>query len=690
MPQFFLEILSEEIPARMQAKAEADLLMAIERALKEAGLSYGKAQSFSGPRRLAVAIDDIPEKSADIKEERKGPRVGAPDKAIEGFLRGAGLSSIQEATIQSDPKKGDFYVAVIEKAGTATPDILLKAIPQILKDFHWPKSMRTASGDFRWVRPIQKLVCLFDGEIIPIEIDGLMASNETEGHRIMGRGPFKVTGLADWQSQLEGEGFVNTTRAERLDIIAKGAHEVCKSAGLEWIEDKGLLEEVAGLAEWPVVLLGEMDPGFLDLPPEVITLSMKSHQKYFAVRDPKANKLAPNFVVIANLEAEDRGKKIAAGNARVLSARLADARFFWDEDNKKSLEDNWGKLASVTYHEKLGSVQDKASRVKKLVEDLAPICGADKGLATRAAHLAKCDLVTNMVIEFTDLQGLMGGYYAKAQGEDDAIVKAITDHYKPKGPSDSVPGEPTSITLALADKLDTLTGFWSIDEKPTGSKDPYALRRAALGVIRLILENDLRLELKPFFACLSEEQGGDLLAFFADRLKVHLRDQGKRHDLIDAVFALGEDDLWLITKRVEALSEFLKSDDGTNLLAGYKRAANILKAEAKKGFDVNAGLEDLGSDDTMAALEPALKDEAERQLHKTLSEMAVTAKDALKREDFSAAMTAMASLRAPVDRFFDEVTVNAEDEALRRNRLLLLHQVTATIDKVADFSKIEG
>ncbi len=724
MPHLLLELFSEEIPARMQAKAEADLGKALGDALNTAGLGFSELQTFSGPRRLTVVVDGLPEMSPTVHDERKGPKVGAPEQAVAGFMRGAGLSDISEAEVRSDPKKGDFYIAVIEKPGRASSDIIAEAVPAIIRGFHWPKSMRWGTGDLRWVRPLQRILCVLDGEVVPFEVDGLASGNETEGHRVHGRGPYKVTGLADYKSQLEGAGHVKLARDDRRAIIAEGAAKACAKAGLELVDDEGLLQEVTGLAEWPVPVLGKMDPAFLDLPPEVVKLSMRSHQKYFAVRDPKTGKLAANFVTVANIEAADGGAKIAAGNAKVLSARLDDARFFWGNDQKTGLEAMLPKLAKIDFKKELGSVADKVERVAALARELAPKVGADPVLAERAARLAKADLVSEMVNEFADLQGVMGRYYALEAGEDASVADAIRDHYQPQGPSNPVPTAPVSIAVALADKLDTLVGFWAIDEKPTGSKDPFALRRAALGVVRIILENGVRLPLASVLHLMSEWADGligirkaeltintdgvepddspwwaganvnqsledqfyqisvviSLRDFFADRLKQYLRDKGERHDLIDAVFALGEDDLVLITKRVSALGNFLDSEDGANLLAGYKRATNILKAETKKTGETYSGEADADK----------LKEPAETALYNALTKARGAADKALANEDFEGAMASLAPLREPVDVFFDTVTVNADDAALRENRLRILSTMRDALHQVADFSHIEA
>jgi len=737
MADLILELFSEEIPARMQAKAEQDLGAALEKALGEAGLSWASLETASGPRRLTVFVDDLSERSADVKEERKGPKVGAPDKAVEGFLRGAGLSDISQAEVRSDPKKGDFYVAVIETPGRDATDIIAEAVPAIIRGFHWPKSMRWGTGELRWVRPLQRIVCVLDGKIVPFEVDGVASGNETEGHRVHGRGPYKVLDRQDYEESLSGAGHVKLTRDVRRDVILSGIEKVCGDAGLEWIEDKGLLEEVVGLAEWPVVVLGDMDPAFLSLPPEVIQLSMRTHQKYFAVNDKKTGKLAPNFIVVANIEATDGGKKLAEGNSRVLSARLDDGRFFWEKDKATPLEDMAAKLSTIAFKAELGSLGDKVERVAALARELAPKVGADPDLAERAARLAKADLVSEMVGEFPELQGVMGRYYALEAGEPEAVADAIRDHYKPQGPSDSVPTNPVGIAVALADKLDTLVGFWAIDEKPTGSKDPFALRRAALGVVRIVLENGVRIPLNPIIlemtgvharlqashvtkegasiaADLESSSAGSgiveafkdstlavegpghtgewafsnvlsqnpLISFFADRLKQHLRDEGQRHDLIDAVFALGEDDLVLITRRVEALGAFLDTEDGANLLVGYKRAANILKAEAKKG-DLPS---DLSVNDTLIAKGPA----EEQALGQALANVEAAIEGPLAAEDFTGAMAELAKLRAPVDAFFEAVMVNDEDAAVRANRLALLTKIRETLHRVADFSRIDG
>ncbi|HYE41931.1 MAG TPA: glycine--tRNA ligase subunit beta [Caulobacteraceae bacterium] len=673
MAQLLLELFSEEIPARMQAAAGRDLERMFTERLKDAGLAYDSMASYAGPRRLALVVEGLPVAQEDRSEERKGPRINAPEQALEGFLRSTGLS--REQLVERD---GVFF-ATIEKKGRQTTEVVAEAVEQIVRAFPWPKSMTWGRGTLRWVRPLKRIICVFNGEIVPFSVDSVQAGDVTEGHRFMGgRQPFAVRDFAAYRDALKAE-FVVLDAAERKQAIVEKARALCAARGLELVEDEGLLDEVSGLAEWPTPILGDMDPTFLDLPAEVIRTSMRTHQKYFAVRDPKTGGLAPHFITVANIEASDGGTAVAQGNARVLSARLNDARFFWDQDRQVSEAGgnfSWWlkKLEGVTFHAKLGTMAERVERIKALAREIAPLVGADAEKACEAAALAKADLASGMVGEFPELQGIMGGYYAREAALDSEIADAIRDHYKPQGPADSVPTAPVTVAVALADKLDTLVGFFSIDEKPTGSRDPYGLRRAALGVIRLVLENGLRL---PLTAVNKGDES--LLAFFADRLKVLLRDQGKRHDLVDAVFALGDDDLVRIVARVEALDAFLTTDDGRNLLAGFKRAGNILKAEEKKG-PLPTGMVDLAlaSQDEESALAVAV----------------ATARDrvdlALAGEDFAGAMRALASLRAPVDAFFDKVLVNSEVAAERENRLRLLGQVRDLMGKVADFSQIAG
>ena len=713
MPQLLIEFFSEEIPARMQKRAEEDLARLFGEKLKAAGFEAGAIKTFSTPRRLGALIDDLPAKAADVNEEKKGPRVGAPDQAVQGFLKSAGLKSVDQAQIVED-KKGAFYLAKIERAGRATPAILQEIVPEIVRAFPWPKSMRSGESDLTWVRPLHNILCLFDGKPVSIGIDGVPSRPLTWGHRFHAPKPIEPKDAADYAAKLRGA-KVEIDRDARKARILEAANKLCAAKKLELVEDFGLLEEVAGLVEWPVVLLGDMDPAFLDLPAEVIRLSMRTHQKYFAVRDPKTQKLAPHFITVANIEAKDGGKAIAAGNARVLSARLNDARFFWDTDKKTPLytDERREKLKKIVFHQKLGSVWDKVERVKALAAEFSAVTGADQVQVARAADLCKMDLVTETVGEFPELQGQVGRALAAFDGEPESVAAAIEDHYRPLGPNDRVPSDKVAVTLALADKLDTLVGFWAIDEKPTGSSDPYALRRAALGLVRIVLTDGARMraanviggasqivsaqsakirervearisDAESTDAAVAAALFDDLFQFIVDRLKVQFRDQGKRHDLVDAVFALGDDDLVRIVERVEALDAFLKTEDGANLLAGYKRAANILAAEEKKGKGLSEADLAKGLDAKLLA-EPA-----EKALYDALEKALPAARAAVEKEDFAAAMKALSGLRAPVDAFFDKVMVNAADAALRRNRLLLLSRLREALSAVADFSKIEG
>ncbi|MGE3143445.1 MAG: glycine--tRNA ligase subunit beta [Hyphomonadaceae bacterium] len=705
MPQLFIEFFSEEIPARMQKRAEEDLARLMGEKLKAAGLEAKAIETFSGPRRLTLKIDDLPARTPDVREERKGPRVGAPEKAIEGFLKGVGLSSLDQAKVQSDPK-GDFYLAVIEKKGAATTDVLAQAVPEIVRAFPWPKSMRSQDNDLQWVRPLHNIACVFGGAHVRVALPGVQSEPLTWGHRFHAPAAIEIADFAAYEKALRAARVV-IDREERKRIILEGARAACAAKRLELVEDAGLLEEVAGLAEWPVVLMGDMDPAFLDLPGEVIRLSMRTHQKYFAVRDPKAKTLAPHFVVVANIEAKDGGAAIAAGNARVLSARLNDARFFWDQDRKLKLgdESRVEKLKQIVFHQKLGSVWEKVERVRALAKELCAVTGADPALVNEAARLMKCDLVTETVGEFPELQGQIGRQLFALEGGASSVALAIEDHYRPLGPNDRAPSDPVAVTLALADKLDTLAGFWAIGEKPTGSSDPYGLRRAALGLIRTIFGSNLQFPINPFLEKADfflgqyarpvgahsafvggdiTDYGDDLLAFLADRLKVQLRDQGKRHDLVDAVFALGDDDLVRIIARVEALDAFLKTEDGKNLLAGYKRAANILRAEEKKNAELSTLLQKHEFDAAQ------LKEAAEKSLYDALERARPKVKSAVESERFADAMQALADLRAPVDKFFDAVLVNAPEENLRLNRLALLARMRDALHQVADFSKVEG
>jgi len=686
MAELLLELFSEEIPARMQARAREDLARLLGNALGEAGLEFNEIKTFATPRRLTTVVEGLPARSPDMREERKGPRVDAPDAAIKGFLKSTGLASADQAE-RRDDKKGAYYVALLERPGRATAEVIAEIIPELVESFPWPKSMRWGCGRLRWVRPLQSIICLLDGKVVPFEVHGIRSGKETRGHRFMAHEPFKVRRFKDYDEKLR-DAKVILDGDERARIILEGARKAAAKEGLTLLEDEALLAENAGLTEWPVVLLGSFDEEFLSVPPEVLATSMKAHQKCFSLRK-KDGALASRFIVVANLEARDKGNAIVAGNERVIRARLADAKFFFEQDRKVMLPDRVPKLKEIVFHEKLGSQYERVQRVWRLARELAPLVGADPDLAERAAILAKADLVSLMVGEFPELQGVMGRYYALDQEEIEAVADAIAAHYRPLGPSDDVPREPVAIAVALADKLDMLVGFWAIDEKPTGSKDPYALRRAALGVIRIVLENDLRLRLKEYLLTHQATAKFDpavhnladrLLSFFADRLKVHLRDQGARHDLVDAVFALGGDDLLIIVRRVEALGRFLDTEDGEHLLIGAKRAINILRIEEKK----DSRTYDESPDPTL------FKRPEEKALAKAVDAVEKASAAAITREDFEAAMAEMAKLRTPVDEFFDHVTVNATDPGLRANRLRLLNRIRATTLTVADFSKIEG
>ncbi len=667
MPQLLLELFSEEIPARMQAQAAKDLERLAREKLAAEGLLPEALTAFAGPRRLTLVAEGLAAAQAERHEERKGPRVGSPDQAIEGFLRSTGLT--RDQLIERD----GLYFAHIHKAGRPTPEIVAEMVEAIVRNFPWPKSMVSGVSKLRWVRPLQRILCVFDGEVVPFEIDGHVAGNLTEGHRFMGTGQaFHVRNFDDYADGL-AKNFVVIDPQERRERIMDAARTLCFARNFELVEDEGLLDEVSGLAEWPTPVMGDMDPAFLDLPPEVIRTSMRVHQRFFAVRDPATGFLVPHFITVANIEATDGGATIATGNARVLAARLADARFFWTEDQKVRLEDRLAKLKGVTFHAKLGTMYERVERIVALAGELAPYVRDDEGTKTKAmlaARLCKADLGTGMVDEFPELQGIMGSYYADKEGQEPEIVDAIRWHYKPQGPSDDVPVQAVAATVALADKLDTLIGFFAIDEKPTGSRDPFALRRAALGVIRILLSTRTRLPLKSFAS-------DDLIAFFADRLKVLIREQGQRHDLVDAVFALGDDDIVRIVSKVNALEAFLATEDGKNLLAGYKRAVNILKAEEKKGPLLTGE-----PNDSAAGEEGALTN--------AVGHMEVEVGKALAKEDYAAAMTALAELRAPVDAFFDKVLVNSDIASERENRLKLLMKVRDAMGRVADFGQITG
>jgi glycyl-tRNA synthetase beta chain len=745
MTDLLFELFSEEIPARMQAKAADDLRRMVTDRLVAEGLVYEGAKAFATPRRLALTVHGIPGRQSDLKEERKGPRVGGPDAAIAGFLKATGLASLDEAKIQRDPKKGDFYVALIEKPGRATLDVLADMLPVIVRTFPWPKSMRWGErsakpGALQWVRPLHAIVATFgleteDPDVVKFAVDGIEAGQTTFGHRFMAPAAINVRRFADYEAKLQAAKVVLDPQA-RKDIILADAKQLAFAQGFELVEDQVLLDEVAGLVEWPVVLMGSFDREFLSIPGEVIRATIRNNQKCFVVSDPKTGKLTNKFILTANIEASDGGKAIVAGNERVIRARLSDAKFFYETDLKTKLEDRLPKFDSIVFHEKLGTQGERIKRIERLAAEIAPLVGADVEKAKRAAHLAKADLLTEVVGEFPELQGLMGKYYALAQGEDASVAAASEEHYKPQGPNYRVPTDPVSVAVALADKIDTLVGFWAIDEKPTGSKDPYALRRAALGVLRLLLGNDLRIQMFRLlfahsvvvkgqmlgfpiedlsylelmdigpvrFAPFGEakqitqkvrKEGipeslslgnlapalGDLMVFFADRLKVQLREQGARHDLVDAVFALeGQDDLLMVVRRVEALGKFLDTDDGKNLLAGTKRANNILSIEEKKDKRTFDGAPD-------ASL---YRLDEEKALAKAIDQVKAEASAAVAKEDFAAAMSAMAKLRPAVDAFFDKVKVNDDDPKVRENRLKLLNEIRAATRAVADFSKIEG
>jgi glycyl-tRNA synthetase beta chain len=667
MPQLLLELLSEEIPARMQANAARDLERMMRERLAAEGLLPEALTAFAGARRLTLVAEGLPTAQPDRREELKGPRTSAPEQALDGFLRKTGLSRDQLV------EKDGVWFATLDRPGKPTPQIVAATVEDVVRNFPWPKSMVSGVSKLRWVRPLRRILCVFDGEVVPFDIEGIESGDTTEGHRFMGAGqPFKARNFETYADQL-AKHYVVLDPEERKARIIEAARTLCFARNFELVEDVGLLDEVSGLVEWPVPVMGDMDPAFLDLPPEVIRTSMRVHQRYFAVRKPANGKLAPHFITVANIDATDGGATIAKGNAKVLSARLADARFFWEEDRKVRLEDRLEKLKGVTFHAKLGTMYDRVQRIVTMAEQLAPYLGDDavRSKAAEAAGLCKADLVSGVVGEFPELQGIMGGYYAAHEGLDPEVAAAIREHYRPQGPSDAVPTAPVAATVALADKLDSLVSFFGIGEKPTGSRDPFALRRAALGVIRIVLATGARLPL----ATLASD---DLLAFFADRLKVQLREEGQRHDLVDAVFALGDDDLVRIVARVQALAAFLTTDDGANLLAGYKRAVNILRAEEKKG-PLPTG-----------APSPGKPEPEEAALIVAVETVEGRLADALATEDFTAAMAALATLRAPVDAFFDKVLVNSDIPEERDNRLRLLAKVKDAMGQVADFSQITG
>jgi len=695
MAELLLEILSEEIPARMQARAADDLKRLVCEGLKKAGLDFDRAEAHVTPRRLILVVDGLPVTTPDVSEERKGPKVGAPEQALAGFMKANGFSSIDEAEIRELPK-GEFYFAVIDKKGRATSEVLAEIIPASLQNLPWPKSMRWALHNLRWVRPIHSMACLFDGAAVSFSFGPRTAGNQTTGHRFLAPETLTVTGFADYKEQLR-TAKVMIDRIERRDLILSQATRLADAEGLSLKDDKGLLDEVAGLVEWPVVLMGTIDDEFMGVPPEVLITSMKKHQKYFSCLD-KDGSLANRFIMVANTETVDGGKQVVAGNERVLRARLSDAKFFWDQDRKTSLASKAPALKDRVFHAKLGTLDEKVERIKSLVNDLIPYMESKQLESAKiAASLCKADLSTGMVGEFPDLQGVIGRYYALNDGESEEVATAIANHYSPQGPNDMCPSDEASVCVSLADKIDSLTGFFAIDEKPTGSKDPFALRRSALGIIRLILENQLRIPLHRVFEGArqlyanskyvdqgveyNEKLAQDLLSFFADRLKVHLKEQGVRHDHIDAVFALGgEDDLVRLLARVEALSEFLGSEDGENLLVAYRRATNILEIEEKKDKRSYADAPDAAR----------FEQDEEKALFNGLEAESGSIQKAVSDERFGDAMQALAKLRKPVDEFFDAVMVNAVVSATRENRLKLLSMIRSALDGVADFSKIEG
>ncbi|MCU4652909.1 glycine--tRNA ligase subunit beta [Roseibacterium sp. SDUM158016] len=750
MPDLLLELFSEEIPARMQAKAAEDLRRLLTDALVEAGLTYASAGAYATPRRLTLAIEGLTAESPTVTEERRGPRTDAPEQALEGFLRATGLTKDQlEAR---DDKKGQVWFASITKPGRPAADIIAEAVPRLIRDFPWPKSMRWGTGSLRWVRPLHSILCILTteagAEVVPFEVDGIVAGDTTEGHRFMAPGRFAVSSFEDYEKKLKAAKVVLSSEA-RADAIWHDATTLAFAAGLEVVEDKALLAEVAGLVEWPVVLMGEIGEDFLHLPAEVLQTSMREHQKFFSVKNSATGRIE-RFVTVANRETADHGVTILAGNQKVLSARLSDARFFWENDLRvaKAGMGAWlDALKSVTFERRLGTLAERVERIARLSREIAPLVGADGEAAETAARIAKADLSSEMVFEFPELQGVMGRYYAEAAGHPLEIAAVAEEHYRPLGPSDAVPTAPLSVAVALAEKIDTLTGFWAIDEKPTGSKDPFALRRAALGIIRILLENGLTLRLDRFIdsalllhkIALSRPKVGDdvidtleeiveeiadrgvfgaafravidrlekrgdtpdlsdgsvlrtvgdlvpdlstdLLAFFHDRLKVYLRGEGIGHDVIDAALSKPPvDDLALVAARARALSEFLKTPDGENLVQGYRRAANILsQAEEKDGVEYR-----FGADPKFA------ESDEERALFAALDTATTGIGPALDQGDFAGAMARMAALRAPIDAFFEAVQVNAENQVVRRNRLNLLHQIVETCGRVADLGRLEG
>tara|TARA_R110001583_G_scaffold17679_2_gene71254 strand:- start:28298 stop:30361 length:2064 start_codon:yes stop_codon:yes gene_type:complete len=687
MAELLLELFSEEIPARMQARASADLEKLVTDGLKAADLGFDKVESLVTPRRLTLIVDGLPEKQPDLREERRGPRADAPEKAINGFLAGNGVT-LEQCEKRETPK-GVFLFAIVEQKGRAASVVIKDIIEDAMNKLPWPKSMRWADHKVRWVRQLDRILCLFDGAVIPVSYGVVTAGNVTSGHRFLAPAVFAVNNASEYKAKLNFA-KVMLDREQRKRVIAEGCLKLARDAGLKLVDDQGLLDEVCGLVEWPVPVMGKIDDHFMDVPREVLETSMREHQKYFVLEDT-SGKLAARFITISNMVTMDHNARIIAGNERVLRARLHDAKFFWDQDRKVTLESRLPKLETIVFHAKLGTVAERVLRMRGLAREVSTsIVGCDVTLADRAAQIAKADLVSNMVFEFTELQGLMGKYYAENDGEKPEVAQAIAEHYAPAGPSDMCPTAPVSVAVALAEKLDTLAGFFAINEKPTGSKDPFALRRAALGVIRLVLENGLRLPLRRLFAYAVSQYPAsvrrdaaveELLVFFADRLKVHLREQGVRHDLVSAVFALdGEDDLVRLLARVDALADFVSGESGVNLMAGYKRASNILRIEEKK--------DDMSYDATVDVA--LLSQDEERRLYEALIDVRHKALPLLRAEDYAAAMAGFAELRGPVDAFFEKVTVNSDNADERANRLKLLAQIRTALHDIADFSKIES
>jgi glycyl-tRNA synthetase beta chain len=747
MPDLLLELFSEEIPARMQAKAADDLRRMVTDKLVSEGLVYEGAKAFATPRRLSLTVHGIPLRQSDLKEERKGPRVGGPDAAIAGFLKSTGLASLDQAKIQRDPKKGDFYVALIEKPGRATIDVLADMLPVIIRTFPWPKSMRWGErsarpGALQWIRPLHSIVATFgleteEPDVVKFAVDGIAAGQMTFGHRFMAPAPISVRRFEDYEAKLLHAKVVLDPE-RRKNAILTDAKQLAFAQGFELIEDQGLLDEVAGLVEWPVVAMGSFEQEFLSIPPEVIRATIRNNMKCFVVRDPATGKLTNKFILTANIEASDGGKAIVGGNERVIRARLSDAKFFYQSDLKRKLEDRLPKFDGIVFHENLGTQGERIRRIERLAAEIAPLVGADVEKAKRAAHLAKADLLTEVVGEFPELQGLMGRYYALAQGEDASVAAASEEHYKPQGPNDRVPSDPVSVAVALADKIDTLVGFWAIVEKPTGSKDPYALRRAALGIIRIVMELQVGLNLNEIvqshlrrifdfkstiepaanavrisaMVCdreyafqvkavsrpISDETrealrsefasshitsvANDLIHFLANRLEIVLRDENARHDLVQSVIALeGRDNILTVVRRVETLGKFLDTDNGKNLLAGTKRASSIVNIEEKRDGKKYEGTPNT---DLMTPIE--------KNLWNTIQQTIVEARHQVERDDFESAVETLSTLRTAVDSFFSKeagILVNHESPQVRENRLNLLNQIRAATRAVADFSKIQ-